>query len=452
MHDPTELVRVALRRSGEEVDLVLPVDIPIHELLPAALDLLTNRTHSAADFQGRELQLAKPGLEPFDSRRPLSEYGVRDGDLLILTNAQPRHRQPLFDTCSGVRVAVAAAAVPWSTQQRGRAAEWLLGWLTVVIGAALACPLLGRGTTRLCWVGVACCLLIFAAAIVARNRLVVSHSVVMLGTSFSLLVGLTAASMLPGQAGRPHLLLGMSVCSVSAMGFGRLLRCGTRVLIPLSAVTAAAAAISAGALSVDWPAPAIGAILIGCSFAVLSAAPRLATRLAGLTPLEPIETDHHGALANQALTDVTTIAAGLAGLGAVMLAAANPSVESAALIGAVTAKLVLHARTQSESHRVGTLIATATITGTTLLCVLATTHPGALHWLCLGSVLSVGAAIGVLPPTGERRSIGASAECGRAATLSHVLGVLEFAITAAAVPLSSFAAGLPSAIRGASFS
>jgi type VII secretion integral membrane protein EccD len=439
MHGTSELCRVALRGFGHEAELILPLDVPIDEILPSALDLIAADAEVPANSYGQELQLARPGSHPFDGRHPLSEYGVRDGDLLLFVTAPSRHNQPVFDVSSSVRDQVTAATTPWSPERQAQAAGWLVGWLTAVLGVALTYSLLAPRMPRLWWVGIACCLVCLGFCIAIRVRARSVGIGVVLGTAFSLVAGLTAALALPAPSGLPHLMLGMSVCSVCAIGMVRLLDCGTMVLMPLSAVSAATAASSAGALLGWWQGSTIGTILVACSFAMLSAAPRLAARVAGLTPLAPVEVDadESGRRARKALNSLITFAAGAAGLGACMLAMARPAPASLTIVAAITAKLVLHASTHSESYRTVALISAAGITGAALLLIIARFEPSSLPWLCLGSALSVGAAITVLSPV-------------HSSTLSHLTSALEFAVTVAAAPLSCWAVGLPAAIRGAS--
>jgi len=73
MATAAEFCRVSIRTADAEVDLALPADIPIGELLPAAIDLITgDNTALSPDVGGdteprtpwRRRELQPPGSQP----------------------------------------------------------------------------------------------------------------------------------------------------------------------------------------------------------------------------------------------------------------------------------------------------------------------------------------------------------------------------------------------------
>ena len=103
-------VRVSIRTADRDVDLAVAAHLPLRDLLPGVLDAVA--TESGSDFTGRAVCLSHPLAGPLDAARSLAEGGVRDGDLLVLTDARPPRVQPTFDPCAAVGAAVRSADDP----------------------------------------------------------------------------------------------------------------------------------------------------------------------------------------------------------------------------------------------------------------------------------------------------------------------------------------------------
>ncbi|OYN76035.1 type VII secretion integral membrane protein EccD [Mycolicibacterium sphagni] len=114
------IVRVAILADSRVVDMALPSELPLREILPAIRRLLPATAGSGettADAAPRPLSLAAVGGAPFSLDASLDTVGVVDGDLLAL---QP---VPSGPSAPGVVEDVADAAVifsasrlrPWGT-------------------------------------------------------------------------------------------------------------------------------------------------------------------------------------------------------------------------------------------------------------------------------------------------------------------------------------------------
>ncbi|MCV7081087.1 type VII secretion integral membrane protein EccD, partial [Mycolicibacterium insubricum] len=107
------IVRVAVLAERRIVEMALPTEVPLREILPAVVRLV----HADADAEaeaaepgagGRRLSLAPIGGAPYSLDASLDTVGVVDGDLLALTPT------PTGPAAPGVVEDVADAAVIFS--------------------------------------------------------------------------------------------------------------------------------------------------------------------------------------------------------------------------------------------------------------------------------------------------------------------------------------------------
>ena len=113
--------RVAVLANAKLVEVVLPTELPLREIIPALLRLVGAEQQSPSD----PLSLAPVGGSPFSLDATLDTVGVVDGDLLALRPV------PLGPAAPGIVEDVADAAVifsesrrrPWNTAHLGIAAR-----------------------------------------------------------------------------------------------------------------------------------------------------------------------------------------------------------------------------------------------------------------------------------------------------------------------------------------
>lgn len=125
--------RVAVLANAKLVEVVLPSELPLREIIPALLPLVGAEQPAPSD----PVSLAPVGGSPFSLDATLDTVGVVDGDLLAL---QPVPRGP---AAPGIVEDVADAAVifsesrrrPWNTSHLGRAARVVAIGLVLVATA-----------------------------------------------------------------------------------------------------------------------------------------------------------------------------------------------------------------------------------------------------------------------------------------------------------------------------
>ena len=415
-----EMCRVSIRSAHRDTDLALPADLPICELMPTVVDVI------GADLSGRDVRLARTGGDVLDAARSLTQCGVFDGELLILTAVAEPTRHPPFDL--GDAVADAVRRVDLSMWV-GRTATTTAA---VLWSATVVAVLLMHNDSAAATAGTGCATAISAlvGAVIRRRD---PGLAVTLGVVAAALAGLTAHLAVLGL---PGFLLAMSAVSATSLVAWRLLDCGTETFLPVAAMTMAAAAATL-AESLGWLSPpGVGPVLTAVSLAVLALAPRLAARLSGLSPSAwPDDVEHRAASARRLLTSLVTATAGACALGTLVTAvlAVRP-LEASALIAVAAAMLLLRIRFHPDRAvvlAIGSGVAICAVIG-----LVAVRSPWAGPWLCglpiAGAVITTALGTADLSPS---------------PTADRVMSVAEYAAGAAVVPLACATAGLFTAIR-----
>ncbi|GIG65077.1 type VII secretion integral membrane protein EccD [Phytomonospora endophytica] len=91
-----ELTRVTIVSPNTRVDLALPAEVPLAELLPTVLRHAGEELADEGAAHGGWV-LARLGGQPLDSGRSTSQLSVRDGELLYLTMRQKMAPEMVFD-------------------------------------------------------------------------------------------------------------------------------------------------------------------------------------------------------------------------------------------------------------------------------------------------------------------------------------------------------------------
>jgi type VII secretion integral membrane protein EccD len=419
-----EMCRVSIRSAHRDTDLALPADLPLCELIPTALDVL------GEDVCGSDVRLARTDGEILDVARSLAQCGVYDGELLILTAVPDSARQPEFDLCDAVADAVGRT-------DPGRSAGRLTTAMVAVLwSAAAVAVLLGRTAfDAAAGTAVAGCAAVISAlvgAVVLRRD---PSLAVTLGGVAAALAGLTAQLAVPAL---PGFLLAMSAVSATLLFAWRLLDCGTGAFVPLAGLTMATAALMLVEV-LGWLSPAgVGPILSTVSLAVLAGAPRLAARLSGLSAWGwPDDVECRAASARRNLSWIVTAAAGASALGTLVTAVLTVRpLEASAFIATVAAILLLRSRTHPDPRRGAALVIGAGIAASAFIGSVAVHAPWASTWLC--GVPIAGAAVAI--------ALGRS-DLSLSPAADRVTSVVEYAASAAVIPLACATAGFFTAVR-----
>jgi type VII secretion integral membrane protein EccD len=282
---PTRL-RFVLGSAG--VDVAVPADVPLADLLPAVLTQCGPEWREpGAEHEGWVVQLL--GGPPLDDDRTLRELNLVDGQTLYL---RPRADQvapaDYDDLVDGVAEQVRDAPDAWTTSRT----RWMLlagAGLTLLTGLGAA-PVFSPILSAV----IACCLL-FGAGILARStgRVVVATILAGVAAGHAGVAGWLAASALdPSSTSATHfacataavvmaLVAGVVAVADAALLFTSALTCAVLLLLP---------AVLASVSSVD----VAGAAAIGLVFTLVTVlfVPGLAFRLGGLTlPMLPTDAD-----------------------------------------------------------------------------------------------------------------------------------------------------------------
>lgn len=291
-----ELCRLTVRVPAKSIDLAVPADVPVADLLPAVLRYAgDNLEETGIDHGGWVLQ--QLGGEPLDEERTLDSYGLRDGDILYLrprTKALPEVH--LDDLVDGISTTMRDHPFGWTPKVSrrvllGTAVAVLIGGMMVIAwpgGSAL--PRAGFATV----VG----LLLLAGAGSASRAVGDAGAGAALGFMVAPYLAL-AGWMLPGGAlGGPHMYetLGARLLAASAAAAGGAVLALAIVaafaaLFLCVAVISLFAALAAALLITTNLAPVHTAGIIAVLAVVLGAfVPSLAFRMSGMR-MPPLPTN-----------------------------------------------------------------------------------------------------------------------------------------------------------------
>ncbi len=286
------LSRITIVAPRTRMDLALPSDVPLADLLPT---LLRYAGEDLADEGVRHggWALSRLGGQPFDGGRTAAQLGVRDGEVLYFNPRAATAPEIVFDDV--------VDAVATSTTQR--AGAWQVG-TTRTFAVLLAASALAAGAVATLLTGppqlpgaaaafvVAVALLVGAAVLSrAAGDSRTGAVLALVGIGYAGVGGLLvlAGDRTLGELASPHVLLAGT--AVVVFGAVAALAVGDRLPLFLGAV-GVGAAVGLGAvlsLAFDIGAAASAAVVATVAFGALPALPMLAYRLARL-PVPSIPT------------------------------------------------------------------------------------------------------------------------------------------------------------------
>jgi type VII secretion integral membrane protein EccD len=463
--------RVSVLAPRGRVDVALPADVPLAELVPMLLELLgepgPQQRPAPWRFTG-----ATGGVLP--AAATLDELGVLDGELLRIGPDAPPPPVPIFDDPVDALAADAGGGPSGHEDRRFRA-----GAVLVLALAAAGCLAAVRGLPpdpgvpgSLVAIAVALAALGAVAALaraaqLARDpaavdelpgspapHLLAAHTAAVTAVALAAAAGWAA---LPGPPHAAHLLLAAAAAGTTAAVAQAVVRVVAPVLV---AAVVAAVLLGVGALLRLRFGMAPGAIAAGAGALVLAVGPvlpRAALRLAGVPrPVVPadaqelVAADHGPDLLPPAeLAERADLArgylAGLVGGGAVVAAAAVvPAAATGSWPGptfAAVTVVVLGLRSRGFTDRAParTLLAAA-VAGALGLAALVALHGGPVVRLLGALALMLAVAAG---------SVVAARPAPIASPVSRrAVDLLEGLLVAAAVPLALGAMGAYALVRG----
>lgn len=446
MTTPTAYRRLTVLAPRVQVDVALPVDVPVAELVPMVLQLVGEPV-PGSPLRPWRLRGAAGGLLP--PAATLDQLGVLDGELLRIDTDGTTPAPPVFDD--------PVDALASSIGMGGPAQRRCAAVLAVVTATAAAVLLAAGGVLAALAAG-----LLVAGALAWVARALPERPVGLV----------TAAAVLPVAAAAGWALAGALVpaaptrvaaqVAVAALAAGVAAVAGQvalRVVAPaLIAVAVAAVPTAGAALAVAWfgVAPGAAAAAAGALALVVGPVlPRAALRLSGLPrPVVPADgaeltgSDMADDPPLEELAERADLARGyLAGLvgGCAVPAAAGSALAAAAggwagpvLAGVTAAVLALRARGFANAAPACTQLAAGAAGLVALGLLLARSYPSvAGPAVAAALLLAVGLVLGALH---RSRPIGSP-------VTRRMIDFLEYGLTIAAVPLALAAMGLFTFVR-----
>ncbi|MGY4712473.1 EsaB/YukD family protein [Mycolicibacterium sp. CBM1] len=414
--------RVSIRTDDHDLDLDVSAHLPIRDLLPAVVDLIEGHHVTGRDFHIR--RVCGPRLDP---ARTLSQYDVRDGEVLILTTAPLSVPAQPGDECDALAAAVAAAAEvvpPWAPRIR-RVLRWgLLCWAVLGLAAVLGRPLLDGHAARYPVCSAAAALLAAVAAVVVARREPAGCGAPALGVSAVAFAGVTGWLATPDAAVLSGFALAASATAAAALVLWRVLNCAPGIFLPLAGAALPASAASVGAMVSWWPGAVAGPALAACALAALVGAPRLVALGVAFSSAATI---------SERLTVVVSGAAAAMSTGVVLTALTTQRHAAAAAFGAAAAgAAALRVRSHREPYLAAALALSAAIAAMCVIAMSVSATPATAPWICATLLSVAGAAIW---PGNVVRQLFSS-------TPRQAIAILDLTVTAAIVPLACAAAGV----------
>lgn len=453
-----DLCRLTVRAPTVSIDLAVPSDVPVADLLPTLLRFVGEEAAEAGlDHAGWTLQ--RLGEAPLDEETTLAQAGLVDGSVLYLrphTDALPEPR--LDDLVDGIADTAGKRLHDWSPTA---ARAFLVGMVVLaVLGALVLISLPGtpNGTRVLC-AGVAGVLLLAGAGTASRavgDRLTAETLGFIVAPCFAFAGWMLPGGELAGPDGTK--VLGARLLAAGAAGAGGAVfaLAATAVGAPALLATAVVSVVSAvaGALMAygGFDAPAASALV--ASVIALSAGfvPAMAFKLAGMRmpPLpadaqqlqegiEPFDGDEVAARTELAGQWVTALfaATGVVITAALVPLTRHPGVAEILFATVLSLLMLLHANGLGHVVQRLTLVLPGAVG---LLLLAAAWAEGGPVPIVFAVLLAVAAILALAAWTIPGRRV--LPYWGRAAELAHTLTAV------ALLPLGLWVVGLFGWLRG----
>ncbi|ROS40374.1 type VII secretion integral membrane protein EccD [Amycolatopsis thermoflava] len=416
----TVFSRVTVVAPRTRIDVALPADVAVADLMPMLLDMARETSPDGGARHGG-WALAKLGDAPLDPSRTLASLGIVDGDLLQLRKRNDNPPPPLYDdVVDAIADAQPDTFRPW-TKETARRIGHIAGGLalfTAAVALFFGGPLFGgNGLAAALTAGVAAIACLAVGATLAKAYQAEATGVVIAaagGLPFAFVAGFYAV---PGLTVRANLLLASGLVVILA---------AVAIMIMGAGITTFIAAATAGVIGVvaftiatliAHPAAGIAAGTAAGALALISLLPRATIWLAKL-PLPHVpgtaeelkedttfpdyaEIERRTAVAHNYMTGLL-IGCGSATAIAAIITATAPGVWGILTAAVATMVLLLRARSYANGSQAVALLTTGIVSGAGILIGwLGTQTPmGRLLWV-FGALVIIGAGslvVGVVFP------------------------------------------------------
>ncbi len=422
------LARITVTVAGRRLDLAVPDDVLLAELLPE----LVRQADPAGDLGTAHggWVLRRLDGEVLSNAKTLRSQGVRDGHAVVVARADETWPEPEYDDIVEAIAANGRLGLPWSPAASRRTAIGA-GSFALLAGAAVLAttserPTIGAGLA----LGLTAVLL-GGGAVAARSLrdagIAVALGAVSMAYAFAtgvLVGGSIAAELIAGS-----IALTIAGCTALAV-------VGTVSPLFVTGITAGLAGVIGGVAARAGSAPVGGAVVLGCVAFGAGLVPAVSLRLGGLA-----RGDVDRLVAAVSRTDQWIVGLHLGGALAVgvagAVAVADGNAWSRLLVAVCAGALGLRARAYAAvRQRLAVLVAA-------IACALPLVVGAAWAGPDRPALAGVLAIVGVLIMLW-------TAATDRAPYLSRVGDALEIVCVAAVLPLLCGALGLYTKLRGLS--
>lgn len=393
----TVFSRVTVVAPKTRIDLALPADVSVADLLPMLLDMAREATPDGGSRHGGWC-LAKLGDEPLDPSLTLASLGIVDGDLLQLRRRSDDPPPPLYDdVVDALAEAEPGSYRPWTKETAAQIGH-VAGALGLIASAAalglggLGYGLIGNHPTELLLFHIVAAVVGVVVAVFATgigSVVVRSYGATTTGTviaagglPMAFVGGLCAVAAVPGSDLPPAVLLGSAFVLIFSAISIMVVRVGIVVFIAAATVSAFSTLASLlatliGSSAAPTTTGGIAAIAAAVGLAGISVLPRITIQLANLplpqvpTSAEDLREDTHfpdyhlieqrTGVAHQYMTGLIIGCGVTAALGAI-IAALAPTVWGPLLAIVVSAVLLLRARSYANSAQAVALLISGLLT------------------------------------------------------------------------------------------
>ncbi len=408
----TGVCRLTVRAPEKSLDLAVPADIPVADLLPVIVGYAGDDLHEAGlEHGGWALQ--RIGGAPLDPEGTLQSLELHDGDVVLLRPATEALPPVRFDNLvDGVAATVRGLPNAWSPTVSRWALRSVLA--AVLLGALTVLALSGGDRVGRAAVCAAATLLLLAGAGAAARVLDDVPSAVLLGLATGPFAALGGALLVGGtadaHAGGARWLAGAAawgICTALAMTVVATLPVAfaPSVLVAVAGVLGGAlmlstdAGVDGAAAGVAVPVMVFGAFVPMISFSLsglrLPPLPANAEQLQeGIDPYPSAELTARTAATDQWMTGLY-LAAGLVCAGCFAGLARHPQAPQLLTGGLLSALLLLHGRNLGNAWQRLALVVPGAL-GAVLLTVCAALHLGANGQLTAVAILLAGVVVAVV--------------------------------------------------------
>ncbi|WP_434452841.1 type VII secretion integral membrane protein EccD [Lentzea sp. E54] len=286
----TVFSRVTVVAPRTRIDVALPADVAVADLLPMLLDMAREATPDGGVRHGGWC-LAKLGDSPLDPARTLASLGVVDGELLQLRRRNENPPPPLYDdVVDAIAESDPDSFRPWTkeTAQKFGHVAGALALIAAAVALFLSGPVTqggsGSGLAAAIAGGVAAIAALAAGATISRAYGAASTGVLIAACGSLPMAFVAGYHAVPGVGFNPKMLLASALLMIFAWGGILLIGQGITVFIAAATGGTLVALAFLVATFVEHPLAGVAAATGAVALAALSMLPRLTLQLAKIPP------------------------------------------------------------------------------------------------------------------------------------------------------------------------